>query len=55
MAPKEQLRSLAHPLYFLMDTLRLLIELELSRVMLHPPGQLMGAKCAGVGLSGGPT
>lgn len=49
MAPKEQLRSLAHPLYFLMDMLRLLTELELSQVVLHPPGKLMGARCAAWG------
>lgn len=54
MAPKEQLRSLAHPLDFLMDTLRLVVELELPQVTLHLLGKLMGAQCAGVGLSGGP-
>lgn len=43
MAPKEQLRSLAHPRYFLRDTLGLLMELELSRAVLHPLGKLMGA------------
>lgn len=53
MAPKEQLRSC--PLYFLMGTLRLLMELELSQVVLRPPGKLMGARSAGVGLSGGPV
>jgi len=33
--------------------LGLLVELELSRVVLGPPGKLMG--CGGVGLAGGPV
>lgn len=36
MAPREQLRSLAHPLHFLRDVLGLLVEL-----VLHPLGKLM--------------
>lgn len=47
MTPKEQLRSLAHPLDFLMDTLRLVVELELPQVVLYLLGKLTGARCAG--------